>query len=232
MKITILTLFDEVFNSFINSSIIKKAISQNLVEIEIINFRDYSTDKHKRVDDYQYGGGPGMVIGLQAITDALATVKTNNSHIMLTSPSGTLLTQSKVEELSLKEHIVLIAGHYEGFDARIEHYIDESISVGDYVLTGGEIPALLITDAITRLIPGVISKDSLVDESFNNNLLDYPAYTKPTNFEGYEVPSVLLSGNHKDINNFRLNQQIEITKRKRPDLYKKYLKKGQTNESK
>ncbi|MGL4948471.1 MAG: tRNA (guanosine(37)-N1)-methyltransferase TrmD [Mycoplasma sp.] len=232
MKITILTLFDDVYNSFINSSIIKKAVDQKYVEIEVINFRDYSNDKHKRVDDYQCGGGPGMVIGLQSITEAIKNHRTSNSHVLLTSPSGKLLKQDMLEQLKTKEHLILIAGHYEGFDARIENYIDDSVSIGDYVLTGGELPTLVMMDAIIRLIPGVINKDSLIDESFNNNLLDYPVYTKPISFEGFDVPEVLLSGNHKEINKFRLESQIELTKKKRPDLYETYLKKGQKNESK
>lgn len=226
MKITILTLFKEIYPSFLNSSIIKKAIEKKLVEIEIIDFREYSTDKHKKVDDYQFGGGPGMVLTLQPIVDAIRKHNTNNdAKVILTTPSGRMFNQKKAIELSKQKHLILIAGHYEGFDARIENFVDDEISIGDYVLTGGELPSLIMLDAIVRLIPGVINNESLINESFNNYLLDYPAYTKPMDFEGYKVPNVLLSGNHQLIEEFRINEQIKITKQKRPDLYKKY--KGQ-----
>lgn len=232
MKVTILTLFDEIYPNFINSSIIKRAIDKKLVEIEIINFRTFSSDKHKKVDDYQIGGGPGMVIKLQPIVDAITHYKQPSSKVILTSPSGKVLNQELLKSFSTMSHIILIAGHYEGFDARLENYIDDAVSIGDFVLTGGELPSMVILDGIIRLIPGVINIDSLDSESFNNNLLDYPAFTKPVDYNGYKVPEVLLSGDHAKINKYRHNEQIKLTKNKRPDLYKKFLKKGTDNEIK
>lgn len=229
MKITVLTLFDDAYADFINSSIIKRAIEKKLVTIEIVDFRQYSQLKHKQVDDYQFGGGPGMVISLPPIVSAIKNCKRSDSHIVLTSPSGKLLTQKELLTLSKYEHLILIAGHYEGFDCRLENYIDESISIGDYILTGGELPTMVIMDALIRLIPGAINQDSLIDESFNNDLLDYPAYTKPLEFEGHKVPEVLLSGNHQLIKDFRILQQHQITKKNRPDLYQKHLQKGSKN---
>ncbi|AJQ45537.1 tRNA (guanine-N1)-methyltransferase [Ureaplasma diversum] len=224
MKISILTIFSDLFATWLNHSIIKNAIANQHVEIEIIDFRAYSKDKHKKVDDYQYGGGPGMVLLLQPIVDAIRAIKTENSIVILTSPRGSVFSQQTAVDLKSKyDHIILIAGHYEGFDERINHYIDATISIGDYVLTGGEIPCMIIADAIVRLIDGVISSDSLVSESFNNYLLDYPVYSKPVEFEGYKVPDVLLSGHHKNIATYRLEQQELITKQNRFDLYTKYI---------
>ncbi|KEZ22325.1 tRNA (guanosine(37)-N1)-methyltransferase TrmD [Ureaplasma diversum] len=224
MKISILTIFSDLFATWLNHSIIKNAIANQHVEIEIIDFRAYSKDKHKKVDDYQYGGGPGMVLLLQPIVDAIRAIKTENSIVILTSPRGSVFNQQIAVDLKSKyDHIILIAGHYEGFDERINHYIDATISIGDYVLTGGEIPCMIIADAIVRLIDGVISSDSLVSESFNNYLLDYPVYSKPVEFEGYKVPDVLLSGHHKNIATYRLEQQELITKQNRFDLYTKYI---------
>lgn len=232
MKITILTLFDEIYPNFLNSSIIKRAIEKKLIEIEIINFRSFSLDKHKKVDDYQIGGGPGMVIKLQPIVDAIKYYQEPSSKVILTSPSGQVLNQELLKKFSTIPHIILIAGHYEGFDARLENYIDDSISIGDYVLTGGELPSLVMLDGIIRLIPGVINADSLESESFNNDLLDYPAFTKPIDYEGHIVPEILLSGNHQAIDKYRHEEQIKLTKNKRPDLYKKFLKKGTDNDIK
>lgn len=224
-KISFLTLFPESFEWLEKYSIIKNAIEKNLVKLEIINFRDWSIDKHKKVDDYQYGGGPGMVIGLQSVCDCLKEIKTNNSKVYLLTPAGKTFNQEFSKSLlNSTNHLILICGHYEGFDHRIQHYIDGEISIGDFIVSGGEIPAMLIADSIIRLIDGVISKDSLSFESFENNLLDYPSYTKPQIYDSYEVPSILLSGNHRLIEQFRLNEQIMLTKQKRPDLYKKYLK--------
>ena len=224
MKISILTLFPEMFDWFLNQSIISISLSKKINEIEIINFRDYSKDKHKRVDDYQYGGGAGMVIGLQAIVDCLNDIRTLDSHVVLLTPQGKTYDQAKAKKLSKLKHLILVCGHYEGFDERIINFVDETISVGDYILTGGEIPAMLIADSCLRLVDLTINKDSLECESFENNLLDYPVYTKPKDFEGCKVPEVLLSGNHQEINKWRKKQQILKTKKYRTDLYKKYLK--------
>lgn len=231
MKITILTLFPENYTNFINSSIIKRAITKQLVTIEVVNFREYSEDKHKKADDYQFGGGPGMVLALQPIVKALKQHQTPNCRTLLTSPSGKLLNQALLEQWKTLDHVILIAGHYEGFDARLEHYIDDTISIGDYVLTGGELPTLVMLDALVRLVPGVINEESLQCESFNNNLLDYPVYTKPDDYEGHKVPEVLLSGNHKLIAAYRKQAQLDLTKKRRPDLYKQYLKKGDKNDN-
>ncbi len=225
LKISFVTLFPEMFNGFLDSSIIKRAINSKLIQFEIINFRDFSKDKHHKVDDYQFGGGAGMILMLQPIVDCIKFLKTPNSLVILTSPKGKLFNQRFAQNISKKyDHIILISGHYEGFDERIKNYIDMEISIGDFILTGGELPSMVIADTICRLVDGVISKDSLSSESFNNYLLDYPVYTKPINYEGHLVPSILLSGNHLEINKFRFEKQIEITKLNRPDLYKKYLK--------
>ena len=220
MKIDVLTLFPDMFNNIFSESIIKRAISNNLVEINIHNIRDYSKDPHKKVDDTPYGGGAGMVLMCQPIFDAVKALKTDNSKVILLTPGGTLYKQKIAFNLSLEKHLILICGHYEGFDERIKTVVDMEISIGDYVLTGGEIPAMIIIDSITRLIDGVIRKESYESDSFTDNLLDYPTYTKPRVYEGLEVPSVLISGDHKKINEWRREKQIEVTKKNRPDLLK------------
>ena len=220
MKIDVLTLFPDMFNNIFSESIIKRAISNNLVEINIHNIRDYSKDPHKKVDDTPYGGGAGMVLMCQPIFDAVKALKTENSKVILLTPGGTLYKQKIAFNLSLEKHLILICGHYEGFDERIKTVVDMEISIGDYVLTGGEIPAMIIIDSITRLIDGVIRKESYESDSFTDNLLDYPTYTKPRVYEGLEVPSVLISGDHKKINEWRREKQIEVTKKNRPDLLK------------
>lgn len=225
LKISFVTLFPEMFDGFLKSSIINRAYKNKIIEFEVIDFRKYSNDKHNKVDDYQYGGGPGMVLMLQPIVDCINDVKKHDSLVILTTPKGKIFNQGMALEISRKyNHIILISGHYEGFDERIKNYVDLEISIGDFILTGGELPSMVIADSIARLIDGVISKDSLSSESFNDYLLDYPVYTKPINFNGYCVPDVLLSGNHKEIEKFRLDNQIKITKLNRPDLYKKYIK--------
>lgn len=224
-KISFLTLFPDSFEWLKQYSIIKNALEKHYVEIEIINFRDWSKDKHKKVDDYQFGGGPGMVIGLQAICDCLKEVRTPNCLVYLLSPSGITYNQNLAKQiLSTTNHLILICGHYEGFDYRLHHYIDGEISIGDFVVSGGEIPSMVIADSLIRLIPNVISADSLVNESFENYLLDYPVYTKPQDYDGHLVPDVLLSGNHQLIADYRYKEQLKLTKQKRKDLYLKYLK--------
>ena len=218
MKIDILTLFPSMFDGFINESIIKRAIEKNLVEINIYNFRDYSTDPHRKVDDYPYGGGEGMVLMPQPIYDCVESIKTPDSYVILMTPQGVKYDQKKAYELTSKKHIIIICGHYEGFDERIRNLADLELSIGDFVLTGGEIPAMAVSDSIIRLLDGVIQKESSTNDSFNNNLLDYPVYTHPADFRGMKVPDVLLSGNHENINKYRLEEQIKRTKERRPDL--------------
>ncbi len=218
MKIDILTLFPEMFDGFKSESIIKRAIDNKKVEINTCNFRTFSKDKHNKVDDTPYGGGAGMVLMCQPIFDAVESLRTEKSKVILLSPQGKKYNQKKAYELSNEEHLIFICGHYEGFDERIKTICDEEISIGDYVLTGGELPAMILTDSIVRLLPGVIQEESCTNESFNGNLLDYPTYTKPREYKGMKVPEVLLSGNHKKIDDWRKSEQVRITKEKRPDL--------------
>ncbi len=221
MKIDILTLFPEMFESVFNSSIIKRARESGKVEINLYNFRDYSLDKHNKVDDTPYGGGNGMVLTCQPIFDCVNSIKTDESIVILLTPDGKVYNQTLAYDLSTKKHIILICGHYEGFDDRIRSLCDLEISIGDYVLTGGEFASMILVDSITRLIPGVIEENSHINDSFNDNLLDYPTYTKPRVYNGMEVPEVLLSGDHKKIEEFRRNAQIEKTRKRRPDLLQK-----------
>ncbi len=220
MKIDILTLFSEMFNGILNESIIKRAIEKDLVEINIINFREYSSLNNHQVDDTPYGGGAGMVLRCEPIFEAIDAIKTPNSKIILLTPEGKTYNQKIATSYSKEKHLIIICGHYEGFDERIKTLVDEEISIGDYILTGGEIPAMIMIDSITRLIDGVISKDSLEDESFNNNLLDYPTYTKPAEYRGLKVPDVLLSGDHAKIKEYREKERLKKTQEKRPDLLK------------
>jgi tRNA (guanine37-N1)-methyltransferase len=221
MKIDILTLFPNMFDGFLNESIIKRARDKNQVEINVYNIRDYSTNKHKKVDDYGFGGGRGMVLMPQPIFDAVESLKTDDSYVILMTPQGEKYNQKMAYTLKDKKHIIIICGHYEGFDERIRSLADIEISIGDYVLTGGEIPSMVITDSIVRLLDGVITKESYELESFNDELLDYPVYTKPVDFRGMKVPEVLLSGHHKNINEWRHNEQIKRTQARRPDLLEK-----------
>lgn len=218
MRIDILTLFPEMFEDFLNTSIIKRAIDKKLITINLVNFRDYSLDKFKKVDDTPYGGGSGMVLMPQPIFDCIDDIKTDKSKVIMLTPDGNTFRQTTAYDLSKEEHLILLCGHYEGFDERIRSIVDLEISIGDFVLTGGELPAMIIVDAITRLIPGVINSESHLNDSFNNNLLDYPTYTKPRVFRGMEVPEVLLSGNHKKIDDFRKEMMYNKTKEKRSDL--------------
>ena len=220
MKIDILTLFPNMFDGFLNESIIKRAREKELVDINIHNIRDYSPFKNKQVDDYPYGGGAGMVLMCEPIFNAIESLRTKDSIVMMMTPSGKRFTEKLAYEFSNMKHIILLCGHYEGFDERIKTIIDIEISIGDYVLTGGEIPSMVVTDAITRLIPGVINNESLISESFTDDLLDYPQYTRPASFRGMEVPEVLLSGHHENIKKYRENQRKELTTKNRSDLEK------------
>ena len=227
MKITVLSLFPEVFEGIFNSSMIWYAKEQKAVEIEVINFRDFSTNKHKKVDDYAFGGGPGMLLQVEPIYRAIQSISGHEqAYKILLSPQGKTYHQSKAKELACLDHIILICGHYEGFDDRILAFVDEEISIGDYVLTGGEIGAMVIADSVIRLLPGVLaSQDTVEDESFYSGMLEYPQYTRPQEFMGLKVPDVLLSGNHADIKKWRIEQSLKRTKERRPDLLQKRDKK-------
>ena len=221
MKIKILTLFPNMYNGFLSESIIKRAIDKNLVEFEIIDYRKYSNDKHNHVDDTPCGGGAGMVIRCDVIDRALKDNTNNNSYKILLTPQGDVFNQKIAFDLSKKDEIVLICGHYEGFDERIRSYVDSEISIGDFVLTGGEIPAMAISDSIVRLLDDVIKEDSFMDDSFSNGLLEYPQYTRPIEYNGMKVPDVLLSGDHKKIENYRLKESLRKTYLRRKDLIDK-----------
>lgn len=221
MKIDILTLFPNLFHGFTTESIIKRAIEKGSVEINIIDFREYSPLNNKQVDDTPYGGGAGMLLRCEPIFLCLDEIRTKDSFVILMTPDGVTYNQKLAVDLTDKKHIIIICGHYEGFDERIRTLVDLEISVGDFILTGGEIPAMAIMDSIIRLLPGVINSESLESESFNNNLLDYPNYTKPSEYRGLKVPDVLLSGDHKKIAEYRYQEQIKKTKERRPDLLDK-----------
>lgn len=221
MKIDILTLFPEMFQNFKTESIIKRAIEKGLVEINIIDFRKYSKDPHQKVDDTPYGGGSGMVLMCQPIYDCIESIKTENSKVIMLTPDGTLYKQKIAYDLAQEKHLILLCGHYEGFDERIRNIVDMEISIGDYVLTGGEIPAMVVSDSVIRLVDGVIDKNSHLVDSFNDSLLDYETYTKPYDFRGMKVPDVLISGDHKKIDDFRRNSRYNRTKGRRPDLLEK-----------
>ncbi|MGB4984337.1 MAG: tRNA (guanosine(37)-N1)-methyltransferase TrmD [Erysipelotrichaceae bacterium] len=218
MKISVLTLFPEFFKSGLETSIIKRAIEKELVDIELINIRDFSLDKNHKVDDTPYGGGSGMVINVSCVYDALQSVKTDNSYVVITSPIGQVYNQSKALQFANYEHLIIICGHYEGIDARIYDYVDQIISIGDFILTGGENVASCIIDSVVRLIDGVITKESLDEESFNNHLLEPYAYTRPFTFNGVSVPEVLTNGNHKLIREYKYAQSLQLTYLNRPDL--------------
>lgn len=230
MRFHIMTLFPEIFNSYMDESIMKRAVEKGIIEVHIYNIRDFSNNKHKKVDDYPFGGGAGMVMTPQPIYDTykhiITTHNINNPSVIYLTPKGKVYNQSMAKQMSLKEDIILLCGHYEGIDERIiDLIVTDEISIGDYVLTGGELPALIMIDSISRLIPGVLNQEeSFEEESFKDNLLEYPHYTRPRDFEGLKVPEVLLSGNHKKIDEWRREESIRITKERRFDLYKSLMK--------
>ncbi len=221
LKIDIVTIFPNMFEPFLNESIIKRAQDKKKVSIKVHDLRDFTKDKHRKVDDRPFGGGPGMVITPQPIFDAVKKIKgKKKAKVILTSPSGRPLTQSLAKKLSKEKNLIILCGHYEGIDERVrQKIVDETISIGDYVLTGGELPAMVISDCVIRLVPGVLGKEeSLLNESFENQLLEYPQYTRPADYKGMKVPPVLLSGNHKNIEAWRSQEAIKRTKKLRPDL--------------
>lgn len=221
MKISILTLFPEMFSIF-DHSIIGRARENNIIELNLLNIRDYTLNKHKKVDDYPYGGGAGMVMAPQPIVDSIRKAKeSNNGKVVFLGPRGKTFNQEVAKELSKEEGLIFLCGHYEGIDERVYKHIDMEISLGDFVLTGGEMAAIPVVDSILRLIPGVLGKEeSFMEESFYNGLLEYPQYTRPEEFEGDKVPDILLSGHHENIRKWRRLKSLEITKKNRPDLYK------------
>lgn len=228
MRFEILTLFPEQFDGFLNTSIIGRAVTQENIHVQVVQIRDYSTDRHRKVDDAPFGGGAGMVMAVQPLRDALASLgERDHKHVVYLSPRGVTLTHDKVVELSKYDTITLVCGHYEGVDQRfIDRYVDEDISIGDYVLTGGELAAMVLVDSVSRMVEDVLKNDVSADEeSFTGGLLEYPHYTRPTEVDGDEVPEVLLSGHHLKIAQWRLEKSIEITKKRRPDLFDAYVKK-------
>ena len=218
MKITILTMCPELFESFRASHLISRADSSGTLELEIIDFREYAQGSFRKIDDSPYGGGRGMIIRCQPVIDALESVKSSKSHTVILSPKGTPFRQEAARVLAEYEHLILICGHYEGFDARIYPYADEMVSIGDYILSGGEIPAMAVTDAIVRLLKGNLRDGSADEESFETGMLEYPQYTRPVEFRGEKVPDVLLSGDHEAIRRWRMEQALELTRKYRPDL--------------
>lgn len=229
MRFDVLTLFPEMFE-IMNSSIIGRAIQNKIIELNLINFREYSKDKQKHVDDTPYGGGAGMVIRPEPVYDAyqdIVSKLTKKPKVIYLSPRGKVFNQEMARELAKEEHLILLCGHYEGIDQRvIDKIVDEEISVGDYVLTGGELPAMIVIDAVSRNIEGVLKDESISEESFNNDLLEYPQYTRPEEFLGMKVPEVLLSGHHANIEEWRKNKSLEITKNRRPDLIERRKQNG------
>lgn len=234
MRIDVITIFPSMFTGPLDESIIRRARDAGLLDLRIINLRDFTYDKHKTVDDRPFGGGPGMVMKPEPIFEAVESIEGDDKYVILLSASGRLFNQQIASELAQKEHLVLICGGYEGVDERVaEHLADDEISIGDYVLTNGVLPAMVIIDAVTRLLPGALGdNESAKEESFATGLLEYPQYTRPAEFRGWKVPEVLLSGNHAEIAKWRKEQALKRTMERRPDLYQKYLEslKNKSNE--
>ena len=221
MKIDILTLFPQMFAP-LKESIIGRAVDKKILEINVVDIREFSKDRHKKCDDYPFGGGAGMLMTIQPLYDAIKSVNREKSKLIFPSPQGRLFTQNVAKELSEEEHLVFICGHYEGVDERLFSLFEiDEISLGDFVLTGGELPSMVMVDALCRLVDGVLNKESLESESFSNGLLEYPQYTRPASFMGLDVPEVLLSGNHEEVNKWRAEQGLKRTKERRKDLLKK-----------
>lgn len=221
MKITVLTLFKEQFDSFLNTSIISRILEKELCEVKVVDIRDYSKDKHRHVDDTPYGGGAGMLMRVDVLADAIRANRNEDTYVLLTSPKAKPYKEQDAYRLLEKEDLMIVCGHYEGVDDRISDFIDENVSIGDYVLTGGELPAMVVMDSIMRLINEGISSESLKEESYTDGLLEYPQYTRPFNFEGKEVPFVLTNGNHKEIRRFNLKCSLRETYLYRKDLLEK-----------
>ena len=221
MKITILTLFPSMFDSFFTNSIIKRAIAKGVVSFDVVNIRDYTLDKYHRTDTPPIGGGAGLIEKCQPIVDAIKAKKSGTSHVVLFSARGSTYNEKKAKEFAKMDDLILVCGHYEGVDERVNKYCDELLSIGDYILTGGEVPAMAVSDSVTRLLDGAIAEESLVDESFNQPLLEYPQYTEPYDYDGETVPDILYSGNHEAIEKWRKKQALALTKKYRPDLFKK-----------
>lgn len=222
MRITILTLFPEMYGDFLKTSIVGRSINRGIVSVDLVQIRDFAHDTYRHVDDTPFGGGAGMVMKCQPVLDAINSVRTPESYTVLMSPSGTPYSQKKAHELSEKSHLILLCGHYEGLDERISRHVDEEISIGDYVLTGGELASMVISDSVIRLLHGSIRPDSAEDESYENGLLEYPQYTQPADYEGEQVPPILLSGNHEKIRKWRLQQSLVRTRERRPDLFEQH----------
>lgn len=218
MKITVLTLFKEMYEGFLNTSIISRIVNKGIVDVKLVDIRDYSNDKHRHVDDTPYGGGAGMLMKVDVVDRAIKDNSDKKPYILLTSPKAKPLTQADMLRLSKKDNLMIVCGHYEGIDARIEKYVDEIVSIGDYVLTGGELASMVIMDSIMRLLDDGISSESLKEESFTDGLLEYPQYTRPVEYDGESVPDVLTNGNHAQIRKFNLKNSLKETLKYRPDL--------------
>ena len=222
MRITVLTLFPEMYENFLHTSIVGRAIERGIAEVDFVQIRDFAYDRYKHVDDSSFGGGAGMVMKCQPVLDALESVRTENSYTIMMNPAGKQYNQKTAREYAKKDHLIILCGHYEGVDARINNHMDELISIGDYVLTGGETASMVIMDSVIRLLKGSITEGSADDESYENGLLEYPQYTKPAVYKDEAVPEVLLSGNHEKIREWRIAKSLLLTKEKRPDLYEKH----------